>query len=47
MSGDDQDRIGGFRLDDPAGEVGIEFLAVTDGSGEQRPGRPARPRTAG
>jgi maltokinase-like protein len=28
-------RIGGFRLDDPAGEVGIEFLAVADGSGEQ------------
>jgi len=28
-------RIGGFRLDDPAGEVGIEFMAVTDGSGEQ------------
>ncbi|MFD3938315.1 1,4-alpha-glucan branching protein [Streptomyces sp. NPDC058611] len=24
---------GGFRLDDPAGEVGIEFMAVTDGSG--------------
>ncbi|MFJ9040300.1 1,4-alpha-glucan branching protein [Streptomyces sp. NPDC102406] len=29
-------KAGGFRLDDPAGEVGIEFLAVTDGSG----GRP-------
>ena len=28
-------RIGGLRLDDPAGEVGIEFMAVTDGSGEQ------------
>jgi hypothetical protein len=28
-------RIGGFRLDDPAGEVGIEFMAVTDGSGER------------
>jgi hypothetical protein len=27
--------IGGFRLDDPAGAVGIEFMAVTDGSGEQ------------
>jgi hypothetical protein len=26
-------RVGGFRLDDPAGEVGIEFMAVTDGSG--------------
>ena len=27
-------RVGGFRLDDPAGEVGIEFMLVTDGSGE-------------
>jgi hypothetical protein len=26
-------RCGGFRLDDPAGEVGIEFLFVTDGDG--------------
>jgi Maltokinase N-terminal cap domain len=26
-------RAGGFRLDDPAGEVGIEFMVVTDGSG--------------
>jgi Maltokinase N-terminal cap domain len=26
-------KAGGFRLDDPAGEVGIEFLLVTDGSG--------------
>ncbi|UNS98741.1 1,4-alpha-glucan branching protein [Streptomyces tubbatahanensis] len=25
---------GGFRLDDPAGEVGIEFMAVTDKAGE-------------
>ncbi|MEX0167853.1 maltokinase N-terminal cap-like domain-containing protein [Streptomyces sp. LMG1-1-1.1] len=24
-------KAGGFRLDDPAGEVGIEFMAVTDG----------------
>ncbi|HEY1672268.1 MAG TPA: 1,4-alpha-glucan branching protein [Streptosporangiaceae bacterium] len=24
------DRAGGFRLDDPAGEVGLEFMAVTD-----------------
>ncbi|MFD3717957.1 1,4-alpha-glucan branching protein [Streptomyces sp. NPDC058674] len=24
---------GGFRLDDPEGEVGIEFMVVTDGSG--------------
>ncbi len=28
-------RAGGFRLDDPAGEVGIEFMVVTDGSGPQ------------
>src|SRR4051794_19952861 len=27
-------RAGGFRLDDPADEVGIEFMVVTDGSGE-------------
>ncbi|MCX5230028.1 1,4-alpha-glucan branching protein [Streptomyces sp. NBC_00233] len=27
-------RVGGFRLDDPAGEVGIEFMAVTDGEGD-------------
>lgn len=26
-------KSGGFRLDDPAGEVGIEFMAVTDGEG--------------
>lgn len=26
---------GGFRLDDPGGEVGIEFMVVTDGSGER------------
>src|SRR5215213_4069994 len=25
-------RAGGFRLDDPAGEVGIEFIFVTDGT---------------
>ncbi|MFE0422029.1 1,4-alpha-glucan branching protein [Streptomyces sp. NPDC058953] len=25
--------VGGFRLDDPAGEVGIEFIVLTDGSG--------------
>lgn len=25
-------RAGGFRLDDPAGEVGLEFMAVTDDS---------------
>jgi hypothetical protein len=29
-------KAGGFRLDDPQGEVGIEFIVVTDGSG----GRP-------
>ncbi|MGW3657619.1 maltokinase N-terminal cap-like domain-containing protein [Streptomyces sp. NPDC005151] len=28
-------RAGGFRLDDPEGEVGIEFMAVTDTSGDQ------------
>jgi len=27
-------RAGGFRLDDPAGEVGIELMVVTDGSGQ-------------
>ncbi|KQX50796.1 MULTISPECIES: hypothetical protein [unclassified Streptomyces] len=26
-------KAGGFRLDDPAGEVGIEFMVVTDGDG--------------
>jgi Maltokinase N-terminal cap domain len=26
---------GGFRLDDPQGEVGIEFMLVTDGSGDR------------
>jgi Maltokinase N-terminal cap domain len=25
-------RVGGFRLDDPRGEVGIEFMVVSDGS---------------
>ncbi|MEV0091901.1 1,4-alpha-glucan branching protein [Streptomyces sp. NPDC050738] len=28
-------KVGGFRLDDPAGEVGIEFMAVGDVSGDQ------------
>ncbi|MBA4860903.1 1,4-alpha-glucan branching protein [Streptomyces sp. PSKA54] len=28
-------KAGGFRLDDPQGEVGIEFMAVTDASGDQ------------
>jgi Maltokinase N-terminal cap domain len=27
-------KAGGFRLDDPAGEVGIEFMVVADGSGD-------------
>jgi hypothetical protein len=26
-------KVGGFRLDDPASEVGIEFMVVTDGPG--------------
>jgi Maltokinase N-terminal cap domain len=29
------EKAGGFRLDDPRGEVGIEFMVVTDGSGHQ------------
>lgn len=28
-------RAGGFRLDDPEGEVGIEFLVVTDSAGDE------------
>ncbi|WP_182879045.1 maltokinase N-terminal cap-like domain-containing protein [Microbispora sp. H10949] len=28
-------RAGGFRLDDPQGEVGIEFMVVTDESGDE------------
>ncbi|MFE9883672.1 1,4-alpha-glucan branching protein [Streptomyces scopuliridis] len=28
-------KVGGFRLDDPKGEVGIEFMAVTDESGDE------------
>src|SRR5580704_4504646 len=28
-------KAGGFRLDDPEGEVGIEFMVVTDGSGAE------------
>jgi hypothetical protein len=28
-------RAGGFRLDDPDGEVGIEFMVVTDRSGQE------------
>ncbi|WP_371675743.1 1,4-alpha-glucan branching protein [Streptomyces sp. NBC_01276] len=27
-------RAGGFRLDDPEGEVGVEFMVVTDASGD-------------
>lgn len=30
------DRAGGFRLDDPDDEVGIEFMVVADASGDQR-----------
>jgi hypothetical protein len=30
-------KSGGFRLDDPEGEVGIEFMVVTDTSGEGEP----------
>ncbi|MGW4164171.1 maltokinase N-terminal cap-like domain-containing protein [Streptomyces sp. NPDC004788] len=29
------ERAGGFRLDDPEGEVGIEFMVVTDSSGDE------------
>lgn len=29
------DRVGGFRLDDPEGEVGMEFMVVTDTSGDR------------
>jgi hypothetical protein len=28
-------KVGGFRLDDPEGEVGIEFMAATDASGDR------------
>jgi hypothetical protein len=28
-------KAGGFRLDDPQGEVGIEFMVVTDGAGDR------------
>lgn len=31
-------KAGGFRLDDPEGEVGIEFMVVTDTSGDQPTG---------
>jgi hypothetical protein len=34
-SGAELARAGGFRLDDPAGQVGIEFLVVRAGSGDQ------------
>ena len=33
-SADDLEKAGGFRLDDPAGEVGIEFMIVTAGGGD-------------
>ncbi|MET8795011.1 1,4-alpha-glucan branching protein [Nocardia sp. NPDC004568] len=32
---DELRRVGGFRLDDPAGAVGIEFLVVTDTGGAE------------
>jgi hypothetical protein len=28
-------KVGGFRLDDPDGEVGLEFMAATDSSGDE------------
>ena len=28
-------KAGGFRLDDPDGKVGLEFMAVTDASGDE------------
>ncbi|WP_066947098.1 maltokinase N-terminal cap-like domain-containing protein [Streptomyces lushanensis] len=28
-------KVGGFRLDDPEGEVGMEFMVIADGSGDQ------------
>ncbi|MEU5216942.1 1,4-alpha-glucan branching protein [Streptomyces sp. NPDC020807] len=31
--GADPAKAGGFRLDDPAGEVGVEFMVVTEGDG--------------
>ena len=31
------EKTGGFRLDDPEGEVGIEFMVVTDGSRHEAP----------
>ncbi|MFD8542883.1 1,4-alpha-glucan branching protein [Streptomyces sp. NPDC059649] len=34
-SAPDLTKAGGFRLDDPDGEVGLEFMAVTDASGDQ------------
>src|SRR5215469_3309710 len=39
-------RAGGFRLDDPQGEVGIEFMVVADGSGG-RAGTELGPMTYG
>jgi len=34
-SGPSLTKAGGFRLDDPDGEVGLEFLAATDDSGDE------------
>ncbi|WTX00034.1 1,4-alpha-glucan branching protein [Streptomycetaceae bacterium NBC_01309] len=41
-------KAGGFRLDDPRGEVGIEFLVVTDASSPTpvSPGTPGTPGTS-
>lgn len=33
--GPELSKAGGFRLDDPRGEVGIEFMVVTDASGDR------------
>ena len=35
--GPELEKAGGFRLDDPAGEVGIEFMAVRDEAGDGPP----------
>ncbi|MET9437297.1 1,4-alpha-glucan branching protein [Streptomyces sp. NPDC006551] len=35
LSAPELTKAGGFRLDDPEGEVGIEFMAVTDTSGDR------------
>ena len=40
-------KAGGFRLDDPQGEVGIEFMVVTDGSGYGATCLPGTPHLPG